>query len=273
MTERVLHLSDRCRIEGAKMSWLEKMLPQMIAKAKQVFGQRPFAPELVFDFEHVQAAIKIVEAAIAETKVSATDFGQERVREAVARAGAAALKGEKFSFIEDGVFSGNAAALWTTHMTFPMILRRSLFIAICSHVEHTLRQWCRWLHREWGLSKELGKKQSHESDLQNCVNYLPDVAGLQLAGYEQWPEWVQLDTYRVARNCLVHDGGIIPDRNLRKLKAASKLEVVEPGLISDEYMIHVLEDTCPDAASVAQRFFQRLSEIASKAPRAKNPAP
>src|SRR5580698_810010 len=133
------------------MNWLDAMWPQVEAKLKAAFGQRAFAPDLVFDFEHVQGAIEIVEAAIADTQKAAEASLAERARDAVVRAGQALASRKPFSFIEEGVFSGMAAPLTNIHLTFPMILRRSLFIAVCSHVEHVLRQWCRWLEREWKL--------------------------------------------------------------------------------------------------------------------------
>ena len=253
------------------MNWLEAMRPQMEAKIAAMLAQKEFSPDLVFDFVHVQAAIKIVEAAISETQALAQDAATTRALEAPAKAAAAMATGKPFNFIEEGIFTGNAGILGNAYLTFPRILRGSLFIAICSHVEHVLRQWCRWLHREWSLPKPLGKKAKHESDLQNCMRYLRDDASLALAGYEHWPEWPIIDTYRVARNCLAHDGGIVPDEHLTKLKACPQVEIVEPGLLSDERTIHLLPVTCDHAATMAKAFFERLSKIGAQDPRAKRP--
>ena len=196
------------------MSWLDAFRPQMEAKVKALLAQRSFSPDLAFDFEHVKAAVEIVEAALNETQGVAQEAGQARAFDAVARAGAAAAAGKPFSFIDEGIFTGNATILGNAFLTFPRILRGSLFIAICSHTEHVLRAWCRWLHEVWSLAKPLGEKSKHESDLQNCMRYLRDEAKLAVDGYEAWPEWPVIDNCRIARNCLAHHGGIVPDKYL-----------------------------------------------------------
>ncbi len=251
------------------MNWLEAMRPQMEAKIAADFAQRAFSPDLIFDFDHVQAAIKIVEAAISEAQAAAQDAGTTRALEAPSKAAAAMAAGKPFSFIEEGIFTGNASILWTVSETFPRILRGALFIAICSHVEHVLRQWCRWLRGEWGILKPLGNAKP---DLENCMRFLRDDASLALTGYEQWPEWPIIATYRVARNCLAHDGGIVSDKDLAKLKACSQVKIVVSDFLSDEARIHLLPDTCDHAATTAKAFFERLSKIAAQDPRAKRPA-
>ena len=64
-----------------------------------------------------------------------------------------------------------------------------------------------------------------ESDLQNCMRYLRDEAKLALSAYEQWPEWPIIDTYRIVRNCLTHDGGSVPDEHLARLRTFSLIEI------------------------------------------------
>ncbi len=69
------------------------------------------------------------------------------------------------------VFGPAGLALWEAEMTFPLILRRSLFIAICSHVEHVLRRWCHMLRGEWELARDLKafpRTPPRESNLHHC---------------------------------------------------------------------------------------------------------
>lgn len=42
----------------------------------------------------------------------------------------------------------------SAEITLPAILRRSLLIAIYSHVEHVLQRWCDGLHKEWSLARD-----------------------------------------------------------------------------------------------------------------------
>jgi DNA-binding CsgD family transcriptional regulator len=71
------------------MNWLDAMKPQMDAKIAEMLARRGFSPDLVFDFDHVHAAVEIVEAAIAGTQRVTESVAHARAIDAVQRAGAA----------------------------------------------------------------------------------------------------------------------------------------------------------------------------------------
>ena len=49
-------------------NWLEAMQPEMDAKIREILAQQRFSPVVAFDFDHVQTAVEIVQAAMV-TKV------------------------------------------------------------------------------------------------------------------------------------------------------------------------------------------------------------
>lgn len=242
------------------VSWLDKLSKGLIAR----LPPQPFAPPVTFDFEHVRRAIELVEAAIERNKTQTTEASR-----------AAAMKAAmdpSHSFIEKPVFAPMAAAFWEAEMTFPLILRRSILIAISAHTEHALRCWCRWLEAEWLLPRGLDSlsPQGRESVLHRGVRYLRDEAKIALDDFEDWPEWQRVDAYRIARNCLAHDGGAVEDPEHRaKIEALPQIQVDESRLLIDRPVVHVLPGGCEAAAEAADAFLQRLATVCQDDPRAK----
>lgn len=242
------------------VSWLDKLSKEMIAR----LPPRPFAPPVTFDFEDVRRAIELVEATIERNKTETAEASR-----------AAAMKAAmdpSHSFIEKPVFAPMAAAFWEAEMTFPLILRRSLLIAISAHTEHVLRCWCRWLEAEWSLPRGVTefKKERRESDLHQNVRYLRDEAKIALTDFEGWPEWQRVDAYRIARNCLAHDGGAVEDPDHRaKVGTLPHIQVDESRLLIDRPVVHVLPGGCEAAAEAADAFLERLAEVCQADPRAK----
>jgi hypothetical protein len=238
------------------MSWLKTLTDEMLKR----LPQRQFSPVLIFGFDDVSAAIEIVEKAIAESSAATEALSTAQAKKAAAD--------PSHSYIENPVFAPMAAEFWKAEMTFPIILRRSLFIAICSHVEHVLRQWCDFLDAEWTLKQPFGsfKKRGNESDLHHCVRYLHDVAALPLADFESWQEWNALDAYRIARNCLAHNGGLV-DRATDgpKIESLPQFQVDTSGLLMIAPVVHLLPGACEAAAQNARAFFERLTAIGTAA--------
>ena len=179
------------------MSWLEKLAAGFPVGSPT----QALSPSLMFDFDDVREAVAMVERAIAdrqsETEVKMTG-----------RALAIATDPTR-SFLAEGPFASSLPAMWKSALTFPRILRGALLVAICSHVEHVLREWCVLLREEWSLPKKLGRRAPPGvSDLKHCMTYLKDVAGLAVKGFERWDEWKAIDAYKTARNCLAHHGGL-----------------------------------------------------------------
>lgn len=247
------------------MSWLEALTKEMLAK----MPARPFAPSLIFGFEQVQRAIEVIECASKAEQDGARAAASEAVREAT--------RDPSRSFIDKPLFAPMGQAAWYAEMTLPLILRRSLFIAICSHVEHVLRRWCHLLHEEWSLTRNLQtfpKAPPRESDLHHCMRYLRDEAALALTGFETWPEWMRLDAYRVVRNRLTHDGGIVEhDGEAERLSALPHIEVDESGLLMGEPTIVLLPGACEAAAENAKTFFDRVTAVCQSDARVRRDAP
>jgi hypothetical protein len=220
----------------------------------------------------VEAAIAIVEDAVKASKVEVDEARQTALAKAVTD--------PNHSFTRQPVFAPMAAATWDVEMTFPLILRRSLFIAVCSHIEHVLHRWCDFLRAEWNLvlepkafAKKSKKKNKGETTSKALMRYVVEVAQVgAIANYETWPELAKLEAYWRARNCIVHDGGIVDDEPTRKiLDGMEHIEVDESHLLLDvPAVVHLLPGACSDAAQTAKVFFERLTvacQLDARAPR------
>jgi len=241
------------------VSWLAELLKDELAK----FPTPLLRPSAAFGFDDVRRAIDLIEKGVDENKATTETRGNE---EALAVAADPTR-----SFLNEGIFTSMALDALYSEMTFPMILRRSLLIAICSHVEHVLRRWCGLLEDAWGLPAfEPKKKQQGESDLHRCMRYLRDDAALAIHGFEGWAEWQLLEAYRKARNALTHDGGIVRTPAERETIAAlPHLELDDSGLLVEEEQLHLLRGACEAAAENAMAFFERLTRVFDADPRAR----
>jgi hypothetical protein len=222
-----------------------------------------FSPTLIFNFDHVRAAVAMIEGAIEKERA------ELRVATSAARRATRAVQDPNHSFLEDPVMAPLAVAIFDSALTFPMILRRAMLIAIASHVEHVLRRWCAWLHEEWRIQrteKELWQKG--ESDVHRCMRYLRDETGLALGDFEKWQEWAPIDGYRVARNCLAHNGGIVESKDRARLASLPALTVEEDGLLAADAVIVLDAGACEAAVEAAKAFMDRLSGVAQQDPRA-----
>lgn len=238
------------------MNWLSTLIQEKLKRLRS----RMTMPNLAFGFDDVRRAIDLVERGVEEHRREATTAGHRALHAAIAN--------PNHSFMENPVFAPMASEMWYAEQTFPMILRRSLFIAICSHVEHVLKRWCKLLEQTWSLKPR--KKKAGETDLACCMRYLRDEAGLQLSDYELWDEWSKLDSYRIARNALTHDGGIVEsDDHRAKVAKLPGFEVDDSGLLIEQDNIHLRLGACEAAAENAQAFLERLTRIYEADPRAK----
>lgn len=245
------------------MTWLKTLVEEKL----RTMHEAGFSPLLTFDFDHVLAAVTMVEDAI-DREQAGTREETGKARKAARTAGTDPNQ----SFLDNPVFAHLGVELFNSALTFPLILRRAMLIAISSHVEHVLRQWCRWLHQEWSLSKPLGKKAHNESELQNCLRYLQVEAGLVGLSYDQWPEWPLIDGYRVARNSLAHDGGIVDEGDEPRIAALAHVVVDKSGILAAEPVIVLDKGACEAALDVAKKFFERIGEVCQRDPRAERKA-
>lgn len=240
------------------MSWLGELLNQKLAELPAPV----LRPSAAYGFDDVRRAIDLIEKGVEENRAATLTRRHEEVL--------AAAADPTRSFVKEGIFTGMALNALYSEMTFPMILRRSLLIAICSHVEHVLRRWCGLLQDAWSLPAfEPKKKQGGESDLHRCMRYLRDDAALAIDGFEDWAEWELLEGYRKARNALTHDGGIVRTPAERATVAAlPHVEVDDSGLVVEEDQVHLLPGACEAAAENALAFFERITQVFDADPRA-----
>ena len=238
----------------------------MMSEVIRKLPPRSDSPNLLFDFDDVLASVRMVEHAIEEQASKVEQQGAESVAKAAAD--------PNRSFIDNPMFTPMASAMWDAEMTFPLILRRSLLIAVSAHVEHVLRRWCNWVHVRWSLTKEIRSfpKERNESTIHHQLRYLRDVGGFDLgddfAGLSEWP---RIDGYRVARNCLAHDGGLVTSAGDRaKIEALPKVEVDESGLLIDGPIVHLLPGACEAAVDSAKAFFDELVRLYHVAERSRS---
>ena len=238
------------------------LLREMIAK----LPPPSFSPVLTFDFEHVRQAVSMVEAAIEASQAEARQVVSEETAKRIASPGR--------SFITEPHFPAMGAMLLDVDLTFPLILRRSLLIAVCSHVEHVLKQWCEFLHDEWKLTRAPqsvldDKALKRRTTAFKLLRYLDEVAGLNVSEFETWPEWTTFDAYWAARNALVHEGGDIdkPDA-LAKIETLEYVEAdISQFLSMADKVVHLLPGACEHATETARLLIERLYTSCQADPR------
>jgi len=81
-------------------TWLDEMSDDIVRS----LPKPRFSPNLVFDFDHVRAAIALVEAAIEASREETERVGREALAKAVAD--------PTHSFIKEPVFAPLGAAMW-----------------------------------------------------------------------------------------------------------------------------------------------------------------
>jgi hypothetical protein len=166
-------------------------------------------------------------------------------------------------FIKNPVFAPAGVEQFKANLTFPRILRSALFIAIYSHTEYLLLSWCESVSTNAPVRFREFKKEAGESTPRRYVRYLRDGVGIPFGDFEAWPEWTRLDAYRLARNCLAHNGGIVEDDDQRKrIGALPNVEIDATGLQVSEPIVHLLPGGCEAAIETAKAFLERLISAA-----------
>jgi hypothetical protein len=183
-------------------------------------------------------------------------------REAIAKAAA----DPRHDFIRDPVLAPMAAMMWNAEMTFPLILRRSVFIAICAYVEHLLRRWCAFLHVQWKLAedpKTYEVNNEGKRGTQTLVRYLRDIAGLEIADYGNWPEWSKLDAYFAFRSSPVSARQHAREKTLRASMKSTALAplAVGPRAIDVRHAARLAVTVAKRFIRSGNRFPERMTSI------------
>jgi hypothetical protein len=227
------------------VSWLDVMMAEMVKNLpKDGFVDRSGG------LKDVRRVIDIVEEALKRREAEVSDAG---------RASALKAAADPFhNFIQNPVFAPMGVELWKAMDTFPRILRNAMLIATYSHVEYLLLSWCE-SPAAMGEFPELrdfprGRRESYPH---HYLRYLRDGVGMPLGDFTQWPEWGPLNTYRVARNCLAHNGGIVRNAaDHAAIGALPGIEIDETGLAVHEPVVHLLPGSCEAAADTMMAFIE-----------------
>jgi hypothetical protein len=121
--------------------------------------------------------------------------------------------------------------------------------------------WCESISKDPSIPQKFGKfkRDGGESYPHHYVRYLRDGANIPVGDFEKWPEWEPLDAYRLARNCLAHNGGIVEDATHRtKISTLPMIEIDDSGLQVSEPIVHLLPGACEAAVVTAKAFIERL---------------
>lgn len=236
------------------MSWLDEIIKERLKTLPEdAFTDRTFG------FGDIKRVVDLVERAVDRNTTETGEAGRERALKAAAN--------PFHDFVKNPVFAPMGAELWKVSATFPRILRSALLVAIYSHTEFLLLSWCEDLARNLSLPDSFTSKRKSESFLARYVRYMRDDAGLELADIESWPEWHLVNSYRSARNCLAHNGGIVKAKDRTTLAGLPHVEIDETGLQLSEPLFHLLPGACEAAAEACRAFVGRLVGVAEADPR------
>lgn len=228
------------------MSWFDGMMDEMIKNIpKDALSDRSGG------LKDMRRVVDLVEAAL-KTREGETS--------AAGRASAAKAAADPFhSFVKNPVFGPMGMELWKAMDTFPRILRNAMLIAIYSHVEFLLLSWCESPAVQGAPPLLRDFPRRRESYPHHYLRYLRDGLGFPLGDFTQWPEWGVLDTYRLARNCLTHNGGIVRDPVQQKaIGALPEIEIDDSGLAVHDPVVHLLPGACEAAAETMIAFIERV---------------
>ncbi len=244
------------------MSWLNEAVGEMLKNVPPDVLSDP-----TYGFGDIERVIALVEKAVARNAEETAAAEREAALKAAAD--------PNHSFIRNPVFATMARDMFRAELTFPRILRASLFMAIYSHTEFLLQSWCEKLSRNGTADQKLEvflkkKKGEPGTTLGKLLQYLRDAAKLDLGDYEKWPEWEAICGYGRARNCLAHNGGIIDrDGDAEKIGKLPCVEIDASGLLWSEPRIDLLPGACEAAAATTRAFIHRAVESLERDPRRK----
>lgn len=230
------------------MTWLDAIVGDMLKNLPpDAFSDRSGG------LDDVVRVIALLEKAIEENARATSD-----ARDAAL---AKALADPFHSFARNPIFAPAGVEQRKAEMTFPRIMRSSLLIAIYSHTEYLLLSWCESISKDPAVTQKFGafKRNADESYPHHYLRYLRDGATIPLGDFEKWPEWAPLDAYRLARNCLAHNGGIVENvAHTAKISALPNIMIDDSGLQISEPIVHLLPGACEAAVVTAKAFIERL---------------
>jgi len=139
--------------------------------------------------------------------------------------------------------------------TFPGIFRNSFFVSAYSLLEHKMALFCSWLKKDNNISKDWSELKG--STLDKFKSYCK-LAYLTLNYTDQ--TWQEINNYRIVRNCIVHNRGLIEGAKQRdKLYAyANSKSIIENLFIGvsvrSQPQIVLTKDFCKDVTKTMWDF-------------------
>jgi hypothetical protein len=137
---------------------------------------------------------------------------------------------------------------------FPNILRTSLFISCYSFLENQLVMLCKEIHKKRKLALSLSDLSGN--GIEKAHKYLKKVAQLEFP--DQSKDWNFLRKCNLIRNCLVHNGGTIPDNDTKLLSAVNSINSINVKYIPFEKKIELEKEFCFDLIESIRNFFKLL---------------
>lgn len=148
---------------------------------------------------------------------------------------------------------------WNYAEVFPRIMRSSFFVAAYSLLEHKMDIICMYIQKEQGIPTNW--RDSRGSTIDQFKRYCKR-AGLSLTYDDQ--NWQEINNYRIIRNCIVHNRGLIKGvRQERELQAyANRKNIIEDlmvGLsIRSQLQIVLTKEYCKDVTKTIWAFLNNV---------------
>ena len=122
--------------------------------------------------------------------------------------------------------------------------RYSLILSIYSFFEGRLKSICEMIEKEFDFKIKLKDLNSND-DLMKYWNYLEKVYEIEKVSIEQY--FTPIKQYKVVRNIIAHQEGIVPTEKLKKVNIGNGLSIKELGMKNqidlkrDEFATYLLD--------------------------------
>jgi hypothetical protein len=153
----------------------------------------------------------------------------------------------------DGYYIDEAFGLHESDEFFSL-LYSSFFVSLFSFLETQLNNECRG-SQQGSPETKVSLNDIHGSGINRAKIYLVKVLNTSFQ-FDHEPGWEQIQWYNKIRNCIVHNNGIIADKNLLKY-IESHNDLQHGQFFGDDYVI-LSANFCSEAVSVMGDFLRSL---------------
>jgi len=159
------------------------------------------------------------------------------------------LKGKKVDYI--GLLLGNED-FYKIVSEFPKILRESFFITLYAFFENTLTVLCEKKREKRNYSLEIS--DIRDKGIFAAKTYIEKVANFPFP--EQSSYWKDICVYNKIRNCIVHRGGQIADRDKKLIEKFTKRKLSIDLILEKD--ISLSEGFCLKLVNIMEDFLEEL---------------